>query len=245
MAAASGNRDAEDILVDEEAWTEAYYGRLGRARELFTRPREAAQHSGNIAAAAHVAAYLGALRQARADAAAALKLDPDRYVQAEAAFALALAGDGRRAGELAVELENSWPSDTSLRRYWLPAIRASVALQRKAAGEALSLLAAMSAYDMVAIGNMEPVYLRGTAYLMQADGNAAAREFQKVIDHPGVVLQNPAGVLAHLGLARAYVLQGEGAKAGTAYQDFFTLWKDADPDIPILEQAKAEYAKLK
>jgi len=251
MAAAAGNRDAEDILHEVEAWSEAYYGRLKKARALFRQLREAAQHSGNIdsmagrqANAADLEAYLGDAQQARADAEAASRLAPNRDVQVEAAFALALAGDARRAEELAVGLEKSWPFDTGLRRFWLPTIRGAVALERKDAGKALELLRAMSPYDMVAIGHMEPVYLRGLAYLMQGDGISAATEFQKIIDYPGIVLQNPLGALARLGLARAYALQRDTAKSRAAYQDFLTLWKDADPDISILKEAKAEYAKL-
>jgi len=155
-----------------------------------------------------------------------------------------LAGDASRAEELAVGLEKSLPFDTGLRRFWLPTIRGAVALERQDAGKALELLRGMSPYDMVAIGHMEPVYLRGLAYLMQSDGISAATEFQKIIDYPGIVLQNPLGALARLGLARAYALQRDTAKSRAAYQDFLTLWKNADPDIPILKEAKAEYAKL-
>ena len=102
----------------------------------------------------------------------------------------------------------------------------------------------MGPYDLGATALLDPMYMRGRAYLMLNDGSAAALEFRKMIDHPGIVQENLVGALAHLGLARAYALQGEKAKSRTAYQDFLALWKDADPDIPILQQAKAEYAKL-
>jgi hypothetical protein len=108
---------------------------------------------------------------------------------------------------------------------------------------------ATTPYEMGAINflnfNLYPVYLRGEAYLALNQGGAASAEFQKILDHPGVVLNEPIGALSHLGLGRAYALAGDNAKARTAYQDFFALWKSADPDIPILKQAKAEYAKLK
>jgi predicted Zn-dependent protease len=150
----------------------------------------------------------------------------------------------KEAENRAVALNKSWPLYTDVQRYWLPTIRAALALNRNEVNKALDLLREMAPYEMAAIGWLEPTYMRGRAYLMVPDGTAAAREFQKIIDRPGMVLENPVGVLAHLGLARAYSLQGDTAKSHAAYQDFFALWKDADSDIPVLLQAKAEYAKL-
>jgi hypothetical protein len=163
-----------------------------------------------------------------------------------AALALARAGD-RTAEKLAAELDKTFPLDTLVQRYWLPTIRAAAALQRKDPNRAVELLKLTSTIELGLATNQTklcPVYLRGEAYLMLRDGNAAAAEFQKFVDHRGLVSNFPWGVFARLGLARAYALQGDTLKARAAYQDFLTLWKDADPDIPIQKQARAECAKL-
>ena len=178
-----------------------------------------------------------------------MKLAPNRDVRAMAAFALARGGDSAGAEKLAAELEKSFPLETLVRRYWLPTIGAAVALERKDPNRAVELLQWASAIDFGQPTDVTvflcPVYLRGEAYLMLRDGNRAAAEFKKFMDHRGLVANFPWGALARLGLARAYAMQGSTAKAEAAYLDFFALWKDADPDIPILKQAKAEYAKLK
>jgi predicted Zn-dependent protease len=189
----------------------------------------------------------GNREEARAEANAALKLAPNRFVREVAALGLARAGDAAAAEKLAVELDKTFPLDTLVQRYWLPTIRAAIALERKDPNRAVELLKVASTIGLG--GNplaiiMCPSYLRGEAYLMLHDGNAAAAEFQKFVDHRGLVGNFPWGALARLGLARAYAMQGDTAKAKAAYQDFLALWKDADPDIPILKQAKAEYAKL-
>ena len=180
-----------------------------------------------------------------------MKLDPTRDVQAMAALALARAGDTAAAEKLAAELDKQLPLDTMAQRYWLPMIRAAVALEGKDPKRAVELLQVTSPIELAlpAAGALWPVYLRGEAYLMLDDSKAAAAEFQRFIDHYGVVGNFPWGALARLGLARAYALDaGKDAaardKARTAYQNFLTLWKDADPDIPIYRQAKAEYARL-
>jgi eukaryotic-like serine/threonine-protein kinase len=147
------------------------------------------------------------------------------------------------------ELEKNYPSDTILKVYWLPTIRAALELDANNSAQALVALEAAAPYELaippqLQFGTMYPVYIRGQAQLAAHNGAAAATEFQKFLDHPGVTLNYPLGALAHLGLARAYALQGETAKAKAAYDDFFALWKDADPDIPILVAAKSEYAKL-
>jgi predicted Zn-dependent protease len=176
-------------------------------------------------------------------------LAPDRYVLEIAALALARASDTTEAEKLAAELGKTFPRDTLAQRYWLPTIRAAVALARKDPNKAIEQLKVASTLELSKPLNAPvplcPAYLRGEAYLMLHDGNAAAAEFQKFINHRGVVMNFPWGALARLGLARAYAMQGDTAKAKAAYQDFLTLWKDADPDIPILIAAKAEYAKLK
>ena len=185
----------------------------------------------------------GNREQGRADAEAAMKLAPNRDVQEMAALALARAGDTATAEKLADELDKDFPLDTLVQRYWLPAIRAAIALQRKDPNRAIELLQTSSDIEL-GRHRMLPAYLRGEAYLMLHDGNRAAAEFQKYIDHRGVVRNAPWGALAHLGLARAYAMQGDTTKARAAYQDFLTIWKDADPDLPILIQANAEYPRL-
>ena len=173
-----------------------------------------------------------------------MKLAPNCDVRTMAALALARAGDAAGAEKLAAELDKSFPLSTQVKRYRLPTIRAAVALQRQDPNRAVELLQVANAIELGDAGNLLPVYLRGDAYLMFHDGNRAAVEFQKFIDHRGLVGNFPWGALARLGLARAYAMQGDTAKARAAYQDFLKIWKDADPDIPILKQAKAEYAKL-
>jgi ATP/maltotriose-dependent transcriptional regulator MalT len=137
-----------------------------------------------------------------------------------------------------------------LKVYWLPTIKAAMELNANNTTQAVEYLEAAAPYDLgspppLQTGTMYPVYIRGQAQLVAHNGAAAAAEFQKFLDHRALSLNYPLGALAHLGIARAYALSGDTAKAKTAYNDFFTLWKDADPDIPILQQAKAEYAKLK
>ena len=166
-----------------------------------------------------------------------------------AALALARAGDTARAQELAAELDKTFPLDTLVQKYWLPTIRAAVALERKDPNRAVELLKSASAIELGQPAQVNvflcPVYLRGEAYLMLHDGNAAAAEFQKFIDHYGLVVNFPWGALARLSRARAYSLSGDNMKAKADYQDFLNLWKDADPDVPVYQQAKAEYATLR
>ena len=155
------------------------------------------------------------------------------------------------AQTMADDLNKRSPLDTMLNGYWLPAIRAAIALDGKHPEKAVELLQAALAYELgqpsptaQVGGSLYPVYVRGEAYLATHQVSEAATEFQKILDHRGIVLNSSIGVLAHLQIGRAYATQGDTAKAKAAYQDFLTLWKDADPDIPILKQAKAEYAKL-
>jgi serine/threonine protein kinase len=250
-----GKPGAEDLLLASQADTEGWYGRLKNAYEFTLRAMDSAQHNdAKESAAAYQAA--AALREvesgnrelARVEAKAALKLAPNRHVGAVAALALARSGDPAGAEKLAAELDKTLPLDTLVQRYWLPTIRAAVALDRKDPNRAIALLKVASPIELSIPTNLVvllcPVYLRGEAYLMLHDGNRAAEEFQKFIDHRGLVGNFPWGALARLGLARSYALQGDTAKARSAYQDFLTLWKDADSDIPILKEAKAEYANL-
>jgi tetratricopeptide (TPR) repeat protein len=254
---AAGKPGAEDLLLAAQADTEAWHGKLKNARALTQGAVASAQ---NNDAKETAAAYQGvaALRevesgnpgQARANVALGRKLAPKGYVRDLAALALARAGDIAEAEKLAAELDKTSPLDTLVQQYWLPSIRAAVALQRNDPKRAIELLKVAGATELSADRLTDisvfliPVYLRGEAYLILHDGTAAAVEFQKFIDHRGLVANSPWGALARLGLARAYATQGDTAKARTAYQEFLTLWKDADPDVPILKQAKAEYAKL-
>jgi len=255
-SAAVGKLGTADLLMAVQADTEAWHGKLKNAHELTRRAMDSAQHNDakETAALYQTNAALrdvesGKLEQARAETNAALKLAPNRDVRAIAALVLARADDEERAENLAAELDKKFPLDTLVQRYWLPTIRAAVALERKAPSRAVELLKATSAIELGQPTNLSillcPVYLRGEADLMLTDGNAAAVEFQKFFEHRGLVMNFPWGALARLGLARAYAVQGDTAKAKAAYQDFLALWKDADPDIPILIAAKAEYAKLK
>jgi tetratricopeptide (TPR) repeat protein len=255
VSAAIGKPGAEDLLLATQADTEGWYGRLKNADELTRRAMDSAQRNdAKEAAAAYQAA--AALREvesgnrgkARAEANAAVKLGPNRDLRAIAALALARAGDTAGAEKLAGELDKTFPLDTLVQRYWLPSIRAGVALERNDPNRAIELLKVASTIELNEPSQFTiflcPVYVRGEAYLMLHDGLGAASEFQKFIDHRGVAMNFPWGALARLGLARAYGLQGDTAKARAAYRDFLTLWKDADPDVPVLKEAKAEYAKL-
>jgi hypothetical protein len=212
-------------------------------------------------AAVQQAAY-GDAREARQSAATALKLAPESQgVEVEAALAFAMAGDAARAEPLAKDLGKRFPVDTQMQSLWLPAIQAQLALGQKNPTAALTALQAASAIELAWItfennylSCLYPTYIRGEAYLVAGQGSAAAAEFQKIIDHSGIVWNCWTGALSHLGVARANALQSRNSpgadadaarvRALAAYKDFLTLWKDADPDIPILKQAKAEYAKL-
>ena len=254
--AAMGKQGTEDLLLASQADTEGWYGKLKNAHELTRRAMNSAEHNDakESAASYQAAASLrevesGNREQARADANGALKLAPNRDVRVVAALTLARAGDTAGAEKLAAELDKTYPLDTLVQRNWLPTIRAAVALERKDPNRAIELLKDASKIELGQPTSsltifLCPVYVRGEAYLMLHDGNAAAAEFQKFIDHRGLVGNFPWGAIARLGLARSYAMQGDTAKAKAAYQDFLTLWKDADPDIPIFIAAKTECAKL-
>ncbi|HEX8816367.1 MAG TPA: protein kinase [Terriglobales bacterium] len=249
--------------------TEAYAGHLGKARELTKRSVDSAVRADNKEAGAiwvensalREAAF-GNMTNARQAAAEGLKLVPtSQGVEVEAALAFAMAGDSAQADSLAQDLNKRYPLDTQVQSLWLPAIQAQLALNRKDGTTAVNRL--QSALPPIELGQiffvnnlscLYPTYVRGEAYLAAGQGSAAAAEFQKIIDHSGLVWNCWTGALAHLGVARANALQAktsQGADADAArvralaaYKDFLTLWKDADPDIPILKQATAEYAKL-
>ncbi len=253
---AAGKPGTEDFLLSFQSDTEAYYGRLTRARDYSRRAVDAAVRADSketaaiwqINAALREAEF-GSLATAKQDIAAALTVSPGRDVKMLAALALAQSGETVRAKTIVGELEKSYPSETMLKVYWLPTIKAAVELNTNNAAQSLVFLEAAAPYELggppqFQLGTLYPAYIRGQAQLMAHNGAAAAAEFQKFLDHRGIVINFPLGALAHLGLARAYALSADTAKAKTAYQDFLTLWKDADPDIPILKEAKAEYAKL-
>jgi len=251
VSAAMGKPGSEDLLLASESRTAAWFGKLKDARELMRRAMTSAeQNDAKESAAGYQAesalheAEFGLVVGARADAKAALKLAANRDVRTVAALTLARAGDVAAAEELVTDLDQAFPLDTLVQRYRLPTIRAAVALQRKDPSRALELLQATTAIELGDTGELFPAYVRGQAYLMLHDGKRAVVEFQKFIDHRGPILNSPLGALAHLGVARSFNLTGDTVKAKAAYQDFLTLWKDADPDIPVLMQAKAEYSKL-
>jgi eukaryotic-like serine/threonine-protein kinase len=241
-------------LLEAEAQTAAYYGRLKQSREFMRRVNTATvqtelQELAGIYEgwAAENEALFGYPEEAKKDAAAALARSKGRDVEGVGALALALAGEERQVKALVDDLGMRYPEDTLVQFSYLPTARAQMALNRKDSSKALQALQAASPYELGAGGEsgaFYAIFLRGQAYLMAHKGSDAAAEFQKILDHPGIVLNEPIGALAHLGIARAYVLVGDPTKAKSAYQDFLTLWKDADADLPILKQAKAEYAKL-
>jgi serine/threonine protein kinase len=256
-ASAVGKPAIEDNILSTQADTEQWYGRFKAARKLTQQAMESAQRNGDKGTAASYEAgeamgeaAAGFRQQARATAVAALALDDNRLARAVAAIALAQAGDVAEAERLTSWIDKEDPLSSGAQRYWLPTMRAAIALERKDPTRALELLSELGARELDP-GSLPlyPAYLRGEAFLMLGDGKAAAGEFHKFIDHYGLVRNRPWGALARLGLARAYTLEAANDpaardKARTAYENFLTLWKDADPDIPIYKQAKAEYAKL-
>jgi tetratricopeptide (TPR) repeat protein len=261
----------ENLRLALASDTEAYGGHLGKARELTKKALDSALRADNkeggaiweANAALEQAAY-GNPGEARQSAEEALKIAPaSPGAESEAALAFAIARDTARAESLAQDLGKRYPLDTQMQSLWLPAIQAQVALNgaKKNSASALTSLQAASPVEMGEIGFVAnisclyPTYIRGEAYLAAGQGTAAAAEFQKILDHSGIVWNCWTGALAHLGVARANGLESRTAqgadadaarvRALAAYKDFLDLWKDADPEIPILKEAKAEYAKLK
>jgi serine/threonine protein kinase/Tfp pilus assembly protein PilF len=256
LAWGAGKPGAEDPLLAAQSDTEAYYGRLTKARDYSRRAADSAVRADSKETAAlwQVTAALreaefGNVAAAKQDVGSALALAPGRDVKVLSALALARVGDVARTKAMVEQLEKSDPLNTVLKLYWLPTLKSAIELQAGNSAQALVSLEAAAPYELgepppMQEGTLYPAYLRGEVYLAAHNGSAAAAEFQKFVDHRGIVINFPLGALAHLGIARAYALSGDAAKAKAAYLDFFTLWKDADPDIPILKQAKAEYAKL-
>ncbi len=264
----AGKPQYESIGLALASDTEAYAGHLAKARELTRQAVDAAIRANSkgedgaiwqAIAAQREAAY-GNAAESQQSVAAALKLPGSPGAEAEAALAFAMAGDTARAESLARDLGNRFPLSTQMQSLWLPAIQAQLALDRKNPAVALNALQAASSIELGQImfvintSCLYPTYVRGGAYLAAGQGSAAAAEFQKILDHSGIVWNCWTGALARLGVARANALEAKTAQAAdadaarvralAAYKDFLTLWKDADPDIPILKEAKAEYAKL-
>ena len=251
-----GKSGHEDQMLNYEADTALYAGHLARARVLTRHAMDAARKADEteapavyLADAAVREALVGNGDVAKLQARAALAISNSRDAEALSAIALELAGDSTQASRLAGDLAKRFPQDTIVQSHYLPAIHAEELLRKNDYGKAIEALATAASHELG--GNLEtlnfvlfPVYLRGKVYLAAKQGAPAAAEFQKILDHPGVARSETIGALAHLELGRAFALSGDNANARTAYQEFLTLWKDADPDIPILIQARAEYSKL-
>ncbi|MGA2648210.1 MAG: tetratricopeptide repeat protein [Candidatus Sulfotelmatobacter sp.] len=257
LAWGAGKPGDEDRLLSAQSDTEACYGHPSRARDFSRRAVDSAIRADSKETAAlwqvNVAlreAEWGDTASAKQGIAAALALSSGRDVKLLAALALTRIGDISRATTLVAELEKSYATNTLLKLYWLPTVNAAIELNKGNSSQGLVYLEAAVPYELggpppLQMGTLYPAYLRGQAYLLAHNGIAAAAEFRKLLDHRGIVLNFVTGALAHLQIGRAYTMAGDTAKAKSAYQDFFTLWKDADPDIPIiLKQAKAEYARL-
>jgi eukaryotic-like serine/threonine-protein kinase len=252
---AAGRPGVEDLLLAAKADTEAWHGRFKNAHGLTQQAMDSAlRNEAKETAAAYQA--LAALREVAAgdrahaisDARGAIKLGPNRDVRAIAALAMADAGDHPEAAKLAAELNRDFPLDTLVQRYWLPSIHAALALSKKEPKLAIEDLAKASNLDLSEPAGVTvylvPSYLRGLAYLMLHDGSAAHAEFQKFLDHYGMVGNFPWGALARLELARAYAAEGNSNEAKAAYREFLGIWINADPDIPVYKEAKGEFVNL-
>jgi predicted Zn-dependent protease len=253
-----GGRNPEDTDLEGLPDTAAFSGRLRKAREFSRQAVDFAEQSGEKEAAATYSALsglreglFGNAEEARRRAKLAISRSTGRDVQYGSALALAYAEDSEPAPAMTADLAKRFPEDTLVQFNYLPTLRAKFALRRGSASEAIESLTAASPYELGQTPGstygwtaLYPVYVRGEAYLAAHQGSEAVAEFQKILDHRGIVLNEPIGALAHLQIGRAYAMQGDTAKARAAYQDFLTLWKDADADIPILIAAKTEYAKL-
>ena len=259
VSSSAGTPGPEATLLAIEADTAAYSGRLRTAREFSRQAVDSAERAGDKEATATYYA-LSALREAlfgnadeaRRRADVAMRHPAGHDLEYASALAWAYAGDQARAQKLTDDLSQRDPESTIVQFNYLPSLRAKLALSKGDASEALEALRAAQPYELgrttystYGWSALYPVYVRGEAYLAAGQGKEAAAEFQKILDHRGIVLNKPIGALGRLQLGRAFALQGDTAKAKTAYQDFLTLWKDADTDVPILKEAKAEYAKLK
>jgi serine/threonine protein kinase/Tfp pilus assembly protein PilF len=248
---AAGRPGEEDQMLNTHADTQAYYGRLGKARDLARRATDAAVRSDAketgalwLVNQAGREVEAGNATAARQDITRALALAPGRDVRVNAALVLARSGETVQSRTILESLQKSDPANTYFKVVWFPMIEASTALAQQAPDRAIVALEAALPYETGIQAGLYPAYLRGLAYLAQKNGPAAAGEFQKLLGNRGIVGNYLTGSLAHLQLGRAYALSGDTAKAKAAYQDFFGLWKDADADVPVLKDAKAEFARL-
>jgi DNA-binding winged helix-turn-helix (wHTH) protein/tetratricopeptide (TPR) repeat protein len=255
VARARERSGGDTWISNKEAFALAYLGQLQDARILTRRAVDQARQEAQPeraglweAGASLREAFFGDAPQARQRAMAAFDHSNNREVEFGAALALAVSGDSGRAQALADDVARHFPEDTVVRFSYLPVLRARIALNQGDASGAIEMLQVAAPYELGAsrllFGALYPIYVRGEAHLTAHQGAEAAIEFQKILDHRGVVGSDPIGALAHLQLGRAFALAGDKTKAKTAYQDFFTLWKDADPDVPVLKRAHAEYVTL-
>jgi serine/threonine protein kinase/tetratricopeptide (TPR) repeat protein len=259
VTVSAGQLGVENTLLAYESDTSAYYGRVRESEELTRRAMESAERfdekeiSANYSATSGLReALFGNAGEARRRASVAVAHSTGVDVLYASALASAYNGDTGRAETLIKELNKRFPEGTTVQLNYRPTIRAKLALNRRNPSEALEILRTTVPYELgtttfsgeYAWNGLYPAFVRGEAYLAAHQGSAAVTEFQKILDHRGIVWNSPIGALAHLQLGRAYLMASETAKAKAAYKDFLTLWKDADPDTPILKQAKAEYARL-
>jgi len=255
VSAATGNPSNEDIIFLSQSDTEALHGHLRSAHDFLNRAVDSAVQNGAKGRAAEWRAHtalreadFGNVEQAKQEASAALTMASGTDVQALAALALARAGSVTRAHNIALDLSQRFPNDIWLENYWLPSIRAAIEIERKNPERAIQELQISRPYELggdpITLDTLYPVYLRGQAYLMQRKGTEAVAEFQKILDHRGRVANGALGALAHVQLGRAYMLLSDKAKARTAYQDFLTLWKNADPGSSLLREVTSEYSRL-
>ena len=247
---------AQAILLSEQSNTAAYYGHFEKAREFSRAAENLMERDGNKELAANYLVQaavreseVGEFARAQQYISQAQKLSHGQDVATLTAVALVQIGSVNQAEALCHELDKQWPEGTIVQKYWLPAIRAQIDLRQARPSKAIDDLGVATAIEFAnpgstAVPTLYPAYVRARAYLAMGDGPKAATEFRKLTDRPGLVLNYPLGALAHLGLARAYKSSGDLQNSRQAYLDFLSLWKDSHPDIPILKQAKAEYAKL-
>jgi hypothetical protein len=257
VAWSRGKPGLEDVFIALEADTVAFHGQFRKAAELTQQAAKTAEKADEketaaayIAQGALRAALFGNFENARQQATLALSMSHGRDVQFLAATAAAFAGDTPLAQSLAEDLSKRFPKDSVVAHIYLPVIRGQIAVNRHDTQKALALLQPDQTYDLGQTGAgglspaLYPVFVRAGAYLQAGQGAAARSQYQEIPDNHGIVVNGPIGGLAYVGLGRAYAIQKDPAKARVAYQDFFALWKEADPDIPILVTAKSEYAKL-
>jgi tetratricopeptide (TPR) repeat protein len=249
------NSGLEPILLDFVAMSELFQGKVKSARSAHNRVIQLSQQNGlkELTAQMYIEqasfdSEMGYDTEAgKHQITQALTITSDTDTKTQAMVAWAMVGEAGRSQQLAEELGRQGPKNLILNQGWIPTARALTAMHKNQPAEAVRLLAATEPYELGGFPqglNLYPAYVRGKAYLQAHDRTKAVAEFQKMLDHRGLNCVNPIFPLSQLGLARALAMQGDNAKAKTAYQDFFSIWKDADPDVPVLKQAKAEYAKL-